>query len=497
LPGITEHSRYEWSHCFNIFIGDSVYDRINFWNSRHFVPDHAEKPGALIFEKNDLNNEAMLIQLGEFLNKNNFLHVNGGGPYNVSLRSYSHTQKELESIQKKLQPHTYNSITVNDFYNAPAVPEKIDLEGFRSRECNPTTLKITEDINTLQATHPEHFTYIPPSHRDIAEGQWIVELDIQRHNSLSRHSNTIDSWNLPRRQKITAAFSSNEGKITTHYKLAILPKCNRGFSPHHSTIKKYFYELKLPDDEIFFKHLVLDLRPGSGYGYDIRSSLEKKSYQKLSISDKGQYLRGVISMFDNLHNAHSILTNSYWRKVLREAKLDADRSLEFNIGQLKKFLNIDNKKKGKLKKWMNNSLLDTLNHLIKINIFHQVHSWRCLYCGHSNTRSIDNIKTKNTCDICATKHYVSTNLDWSYKINKFVYNSLVKHDGLPVLWTLGLLHKRSKGSFYYLTEVCLYKNRIKKNSNEIDILCLVDGIFYAVEVKTSISSFTEKQKKRR
>ena len=46
------------------------------------------------------------------------------------------------------------------------------------------------------------------------------------------------------------------------------------------------------------------------------------------------------------------------------------------------------------------------------------------------------------------------------------------------------------GSFWYLPEVDLYEKHDDPDSkNEIDILCMLDGDFYAVEVKRTVSSF--------
>ena len=76
-----------------------------------------------------------------------------------------------------------------------------------------------------------------------------------------------------------------------------------------------------------------------------------------------------------------------------------------------------------------------------------------------------------------------------------MYRSLEKHTGLPVLWTLGALQDRmTRGAFWYLPEVDLYEgDEDPTKKNEIDILCMVDGEFNAVEVKRSASMFLNKE----
>ena len=120
-----------------------------------------------------------------------------------------------------------------------------------------------------------------------------------------------------------------------------------------------------------------------------------------------------------------------------------------------------------------------------------MHQWRCSYCGHSNTLTFDHIKRTNNCEICDKEYFAPIDIEWKYKLNDFVYKSLCERNGLTVLWALGHLQERYvHSSFYYLPEVNLFIDSEKKH--EIDILCMMDGKFYAVEVKFSSTGFTKK-----
>lgn len=226
----------------------------------------------------------------------------------------------------------------------------------------------------------------------------------------------------------------------------------------------------------------------------------------LAVSDKGQNLRGVISLFDHLSSASGILTNKFWRTVLAAVKEDSTKPLTFDwnklyslfpndrgtIRRLSQELRLDNV--GTTKNYLRDSLTDTLEHLVRSNVFYQVAHWRCRYCGHLNSRSFDNMKIKNECDICATEYFAPIDIEWQYELNDFVYRSLQKHSGLPVLWTLGFLQDRlHTGAFWYLPEVDLHeRDDDPQSKNEIDILCMLDGAFYAVEAKLSASIFLNK-----
>lgn len=496
---------YEWAHTFNLFIGKTLLDRIHFWNGRHFNASYAITLGALILEKEVFDDPNLLAELGKYLNNNNFLR-HGNGPYSVSIRSCSHSKQELLSIREKLQKHIHNSVFVNKGFNAPAIPNKDDLEKTYYKGLTDTsTYKLTEDSNTLPAKEPAHFTYIPPRYRSITKGQWIIELDIQRHNNLSRYSNIVDNWVLPRKRKIVKAFTNNLGKVTDKHRLAVLPTTDDFPFRGRSVNTECSFHLYLPEDEDFFRHIVLD-----SFHYpqdDLRAPIVKKFYEDLSISDKGQNLRGVISMVGKLSSAYGILTNKYWREVLRAGKEDSAKYLVYDRNKLNGFLPNDNHTKEKLmkelnlkdicmvSKFMGENLTDTLEYLIKANVFYQVHQWRCVYCGHTNSRSFDNIKIRNNCEICSHEYFAPVDLEWTYQLNDFVYRSLIKHTGLPVLWTLGFLQDGSSpsGSFWYLPEVDLYEtyDDVEKK-HEIDILCVLNGDFYAIEVKLSVFLFINK-----
>ena len=67
------------------------------------------------------------------------------------------------------------------------------------------------------------------------------------------------------------------------------------------------------------------------------------------------------------------------------------------------------------------------------------------------------MKLRNSCDICQAEHLAEIDLEWEYELNAFVFRSLEKHRGLPVLWTLGYLQDRGHTQpFWYLPEVELF-----------------------------------------
>jgi len=493
-----------WNSSFRLYVGLSPLDRIDFWNSRQ-LGNEWTKCNAMIIDSSVLEDEELIKQLGDYLNKNNFIR-SSNGPNMVNIYSRSLSEEQLNSIRDALQPHTWNSIQVGREFDRSAVPNENDLKGRNLiRSTDSTSYKLTDDKNIITANEPAHLIYVPPQYKSIIYGQWVVDLDIQRNNNLSRFSNVIDSWSLPRRCRITRAFTKRLSKPTIAGQLAIIPS-TEAFPHRPSEINASFtYELYQPSDESFFRYLVLDFHQYPTD--DMRASIPSIGYKNMAISDKGQNLRGVISLFDSLYTAYEVLTNKYWRTVFYEAKSDTAKPLTFDNNKLESLLPNEREtirdlteelhlnNPGVTKEYLRDSLKDTLEYLVRINVIYQVAHWRCEYCGHMNSRSFDKMKIKNSCDICSTAYYTPIDSEWKYEINDFVYRSLIKHTGLPVLWSLGYLQDQYySGGYWYVPEVDLYiDDHDPNNKNEIDILCIQGGVYYAVEVKKSVSTFVNKE----
>lgn len=492
-----------WGSSFRLFVGDKPMDRINFWNCRMLAGSSSERASALIVGADVLSNSALVTQLGKFLNKSNFMG-SGSGPNKVKVHSSSRSAEELEAVVAKIQANTHNSVRLSARHAEHVTPDQQELEHhIQIVVTDHEVLRLTEDDTDIVAAEPAHFVYVPPQRRSLADGQWVVELDIDRHNNLSMYVNVADAWTLPRRRKITRAFTDRLSKPTKYGSLALVPSTS-GFPFKSQAVKNpNTYELRLPSDEDFFRHLALDF-----FQYpvdDRRSTVRPKSYVDMSTSDKGQNLRGVISMFASIHTAYGIMTKWYWRTVLANAKDDRTRRLHFERNRLEEIIprsqkslqaltaELRFKNVGETKQYLKAGLTDTLEYLVRANVFYQVAHWRCIYCGHVNARSFDNMKIKNKCEICETVYFAPIDMEWQYELNEFVYRSLHKHAGLPVLWTIGYLHDNlHSGSFWYLPEVDLFDQASGNDKNEIDVLAMIKGEFYAVEVKSTVSTFLRK-----
>ncbi|MDH5741507.1 MAG: hypothetical protein OEY77_14390, partial [Nitrospira sp.] len=290
---------YPWSDCFNLFVGSSILDRLHFWNARHFTPSYAASLGSLILEPAFFKEPLLVTQLGQYLNNNNFLGQSNS-PAKVSLRSHSQAEEVLHGIADILQKQTYNLVAADNTFNHPSIPKGEDLKKDSIGSLSDvSTFKLNENSNTIVAKLPKHLAFLPSRFQTLADGQWITELEIQRHNNLSKFSNIVDTWELPRRHEIVRAFTTNQGKVTANHRLAVLaaPK-DFPYTLPNTLNRDFFYDLSLPDDGEFFQWLISPLHTLASN--DLRTSVQKPCYEDIRISDKGQSLRGVISMVGNL-----------------------------------------------------------------------------------------------------------------------------------------------------------------------------------------------------
>ncbi|WP_421570599.1 hypothetical protein [Stenotrophomonas sp. PD6] len=488
-----------WADTFRIFVGTSPLERINFWNCRSICAGTSHAATALIVDESFFVDAPLLQQLGKYLNKNNFVRQ-GGGQNLVSLHSSEYSQDALNSFATSLRACTWNSVSVPSVFDKAVIFEPDETVHEFPALAASAAVKISETFTQFRAEEPEHLSFLDPRFKSVGRGQWMVEIAIERHNSLSKYSDVVDTWELPNRNRVTRAFTERLARATRQCRLALLPTSKEPLYGRGLATEPWLFDISLPSDETFFRYLALNFHQYPSD--DLRASLAKSGYAEIRVSDKGQNLRGVIAMFGQLSVAYEVIGNAYWRRVLDAATEGAARPRTFTLGKLRsmavddkdsvaRVAKISNFRDSKeAQKYLRSGLLDTLENLVRSKVFFQVFNWRCNYCGHANSKMFDLMCIENQCSICSTVYLAPIDLDWEFELNEFVYRSLRVGGGLPVLWTLGhLLDRTFSGSFWFLPEVDIYLEHGRPEKNEIDALCMLGGKFYAIEVKRSVSLF--------
>lgn len=498
---INHPNEHEWANSFNLFVGDTVADRLHFWNSRLLTESNELHDfSAIRISEEYIDDDNFIRALGIFINAHNF-KGNNNGPHLLKLRSLSIAKEECEQIAQKLQNFTHSHVMVPDNFDSPALPSEQTLKGHYSGKVGVTrSLKLYEREHKFIVDEVDHFKYLTPELYDFKYGQCITDLDIEKPRENYTVVGGFNDWKLPRRIEATLAFTNNQAKISRHGAITIIPNAlqqlfNRGAQSELSIT------LSIPDDKKVFSYLVLE--HGYRFKHDMRSQLVSQKYYDMELSDKGQKHRGVISLFNGDLSQAAILTNSYWRELVRKS-IGRDK-MSFSLDTL---ISIINKKTPDslthitdrmrfdchkiTKKYLISNLKDTIEYLVHQGVLIQEYRWRCSYCGNENGLTLDTIKLDNCCTICSKLYKTPIDMEWKYKFVPFITSALIEQNGLTVLWAINyLMDIFHRPQAFYLPEINLFKNSEPNDNNEIDLVAVIDGKFVAAEIKLSAASFVE------
>jgi len=499
---IFEHT---FSLSFSIIVGSNIKDRISFWNVRHFYDGSSDSINSLIISEELSNDENFLESLGKYLSNLNFLN-SGSGPYQVSLFSQAIAEEDLKQIRNNLQKFTYNLISVPSYYSKTIIPTNCSEVKYSISIKDNSVLSISENPSSISINGPKHLRYIPLKFQNHGFGDFAIECSIDRHNNLSKYSNVIDKWVLPKRAYLAKVFGNKYERISKS-KLPVLI-AGKYSSPFRRSIENEDFQIgiNLPEDLNLFNYF---LTQKNKYSHtDIRNNLPKSKIEHIANSDKGKNFNGVISLFKKLDIASNFLTNKLWKDVFEDASSrNKKEDYIYTLNRLRafqqKYRNDDYLKFIKNKMNFNEKIhssqyltacfKDAFDDLIKFKVFHPIYTWNCSYCGYKNLKTVDSIKLLNNCEICEEFHTIPTTEDfsWDYLLNKFIHKTIFEHDGFNVLWALDYIQGISyKNSFLYLPEVNIYYDiKNSKQLNEIDLLGIYDGIFFAGEAKRSADYF--------
>ncbi|WP_155085025.1 hypothetical protein [Piscirickettsia salmonis] len=493
-----------WTKDFCLFLGNGLSDRINFWNSRTLskVPPNSDYC-CLILNERQFECEIFNDSLIQFLNK--FTYCNHSGVPHVTIRSFTLGSEVCESYAKKINDKKgcWSRAYVPENYNQLVIPSHFNNKMIRKYD---TRFWISETKTTINILEPEHFSYITPNFLYSKFGQCSVDLIIERHRDYIHIVNDINPWVIPR-ENISYLFSgsNNISKINSNLSLTCI---SQGGSFLHDRKYQDKLTLFLPEDidvfsALIVKSMITDYNEG-----DLRYILNRENkYHDICISDKGKNHLGIVAKFNDITQASEILANKFWRKLIRETykkkstsyslkSLESKINTYMNQTDVEEFSSYQGVPLESARKYLRCSLADTLEMLVHVGIMQQVHVWKCNYCGHKNSRSLDTLNLVNNCDVCESRYNTPIDMEWEYVVSPFIVSILAERSGLTVLWAISnILSEKMIRASPYIPEVDLIKNGMNSaDKNEVDFVILLDGKLVIGEVKYKASSFINDQK---
>ncbi|MGB3407655.1 MAG: hypothetical protein WBA67_09185 [Jannaschia sp.] len=513
----------------NIVVGDEIADRLVFWNGHNRFPRNELTGTSSIRMSVEQSKDTEFLKLiGRVLDRRG-IQGEQNAPV-ATVRSTSLTEDELADIAERIKPEgkTWQRFATEAIPDADwAIPEfweerayfttgsvailrepkgqqRSELETGRSERPLATPWHLSEN-------------YLPPS---IREGQWMVDLSIQREIDHCKFSNVVHEWILPRRLRIDPFFSiSRESSSSRMHRRYCQRPTRSGHLSASIELAVQQASITVPnDDDAFFGGLRDFQRDRFLRTRENKDGLQKTPPPKVmdaKYSDKGRYLLGTLQHFGNLPDAFQTLMHGFWREGLRRLGADSshlDDELEARFQKImakrlratneewevrsqedrqkvakealriasqlrrperfvqydklasrysdlvKKFIE-DNPhvKEGPLEEYLSAGELDaSIQYLCERKILFQGHEWQCQNCFNRNWVSIDDLSSVMTCNVCQNNELPPVSGGWQFKASGFFVEAYSDHGTEPAIWALWQLAERARASFYFLPSALIW-----------------------------------------
>lgn len=507
----------------SLVAGDSVDDRLWFWNGHHRYREISfNEITSLRISANMLTDKPFLIRL------KNIIKRRGKGDFHkdfITLRSCSIDLPELEKAAEILREqggllgvrvvrHNTHADCVPSFKNPDRVRTTYSM--FRRDIDASETTEFKDNRVSVPMATPWYIrdALLPPGLRD---GNWMIDLVIDRLADHCPYSNVRHTWVLPRRLRIEQAFTferpgENEASFQAHF----VRICRDGRMSVAHRIGQNASVITVPEDLNAFRTGLCNYLEWEAFDRSRKNAPQSlPRYYHVEPSDKGRYLLAVLGHFDTVPGAFDVLMNGYWRDVLlglgavpAEKNLDLREKLirtlqkrlrattgEFvikNDGHWQRLAReairfgrmiqrepqyithsklkeswlplveelVDGKNPiesdDKEYKRVERDLDFSIQHLCQQEILFQGRGWLCRTCFNSNWITIDAIRRTLTCEVCGQEESAPVSGDWHFRANNFIIEAYRDHGVEAVIWTLWQLSKRAKESFYFAPSMQLW-----------------------------------------
>jgi hypothetical protein len=523
----------DWSDGLTLVVGDSLDDRILFWNQHH------RQEEIWVSAITGLRLPTSRVDDLDFLKLVKDIILRRGKPSSqgrpsVTLRSCSVPLPELEQVAERLRNldlwdvravrHDSHAACIPSFGAMHSVEYRynISFSELRTQE----TAEFRDNHAYVPHAIPWHMREAPPP-AGLREGHWMVELAIDRLNDHCRFSNTRHIWVLPRRLRLEKAFKIEwqderpqgygSRRVSRQGYLA-LPK-----SHEHRSLT-----ITIPNDiEAFRTGLCIDPE-WSPFERGKDSPRGERRYASAEPSDKGRYLLAVLEHFETLPDAFEVLMNGYWRDVLKDL---GAVPVEKNIGLRNELIKTLRKRLGRPKgdlafstateldrlaresirfgrmagksgrfvdygtlhkRWKalldadleadthlteedkahyrNSSYLDrSIQHLCQRQILFQGREWQCRSCFNRNWTTVDAMRGTLECQICRQTEPAPVSGDWHFRANSFVLEAYREQGVEAVIWALWRLWYSAQDSFYFAPSMWLWESYPRTREDGPDI----------------------------
>ena len=551
FPNTEKDIQDGWRPHFEIVVGDTLEDIVYFWNRPWLLGRWRRKYMNQLWLPTALATDpSMEDALCSWINRKAWKQ--GNNSETAQFVSFSIEEQELRNIVGKFE-RKLNTFTYVKYHAEPQIPNflpeyslfSLHEDPFSDRDNSTEIHRGQGNTNILELTEPNGL-----DQHDL-NGHWMADFYIEfTHDKYGNNDDVIRRmdgpfllWMLPNRNHLTYSMFDRFSRIRLN-----------GFPSARMKRGEKVLKLTLTESESVVKSLFYDSNRHVYSDSDPRAQVTTAPYYRANVSDKGQYLQGVLELFGNLTFAYYMFRNPYWRsmfdllskntgaedhakeaitnklrKLIRRlgpltsdnqnaieslaaqaVNFAKDLTLKQNESPLKAFereaevwrdkyiegvKSADNYSENALigLRFNSEDIKNSLSHLTKRNIIQIGVKPQCSNCGMTNWYHVDDIGQQLTCQGCRVSFSLDPELTWQYRLNSLIRAAYTEHGTTPLILVLGQLLDESRDSFLYSPNLNLFAEP-KDNSSEkaeVDIACIQDGKFIIGEVKQSMSGFSE------
>jgi len=339
----------EWSSNFNLVIGETVQDRVLFWNARLLIPGWlGTELCCFRVTMDELHNPAFAAALGDLLKHRNHVNSGTGGQHYTMIRSISHGEDELEEARQIIRGvgtwGVERTARVADVHAlVPAAPalaqarEPLRFGMGYSSQADWVRFEWEGDGARPPVTEPDHLVDVPPN-QAFGEGYWASDFWFGVPGAGIRLGES-NHWKLPKRWRLAGAFGVERTGTLQHRVPPAQRRSRHGefcvFSHRSETIRK----INVPTPEAALRYAFV--REGAWAKDDVARGHVTPA-PKVSAafpSSEARYLAGVLGMTGGLDAATGLLLHPFLKDLFAQfggtPSLPVDK-LKPTINDLKK-----------------------------------------------------------------------------------------------------------------------------------------------------------------
>lgn len=316
-----------WTESLNLVVGDSVADRVAYWNIRHHMPSYRDGEVVDLWASpSDFEDPTFVDALRDYLRRQNRVSPShGGSEPRVTLRSLSLDEATLARLSDEmgatgcwcLYSHQHLS-SLSDVVPTPDVLKRsytVDSGSSMQLRGSWVEALVSGVRFDVPRVEPAHLRHVPSVMRSPATGAWALEIDIERGVNHSPYSNIHHRWRLPRRLRVTRSFI-DWYQISEPFGAIVAPRVSAGgLLTLYTVIDGSLLKVRLPEDH---DAICTGLQKGRDW-LPVSKRVDEELPQACHAarrSPAGRYFWGVYQLFGGINRARSFLLHAFWRKQL-------------------------------------------------------------------------------------------------------------------------------------------------------------------------------------